>query len=63
MVCPRCSSLKSRCVYTKQDGGVTQRIRKCRECHYSFNTVERPEIITFSESEKKEYENYLNEEN
>jgi len=58
MICPRCGGDKSQAIYTKQDGGTTKRIRRCRTCDYSFNTIERPEIKTFSEEEKREYEKY-----
>jgi len=60
MLCPRCGGVKTKAVFTQQNGGTTKRIRCCLECDYSFNTVERPEIKTFSEDEKKEYEEYLN---
>lgn len=62
MICPRCGELKTRAIHTKQVGGTTQRIRCCVSCDYSFNTTEQPKIMTFSEDEKNEYDEYLNSE-
>jgi len=61
MLCPKCDAQKTKTLKTEQIGGKTKRVRFCMKCSFSFVSEEKPVLITFTEEEKEEYEEYLAE--
>jgi len=59
MICPKCGNRRTRAIHTAQNGGETVRTRRCEECEFSFRTIETPKIVSFSDEEREEYNQYI----